>query len=145
MTASSSSTNEGRRMAELSKLIAGCMLLAAGPAVAELPDREFVQYVDARIASGEYVGVIAAVIDGDDTFVQAFGATKKGLDLPPDERTMFEISSISKTFTAAALALSVTEGRVKLDDPANRYLEPRASLASFEDRNASETATLTFR
>jgi D-alanyl-D-alanine carboxypeptidase len=48
----------------------------------------------------------------------------------PDERTLFRIASISKTFTATAVLQLRDEGRLRLDDPAVRYLP---ELAGVED------------
>ncbi len=108
--------------------------MAAGSAGAELPDRAFVQHVEGRIASGEYVGMMVGFMDGDDTYVASFGKTSKEAGAaPPDEQTMFEISSVAKTFVATALAQSVVEGRVALEDSANRYLAPHARLAPYKD------------
>ena len=113
------------------------LLLAAVQAFAELPDREFVEHVEARIESGEYVGLIVGFIDGDDTYVQAFGTISKESDTAPNERTIFEISSVAKTFTATLLAKAATGETLALDDPANRYLAPDATLEPFEGRNIS--------
>jgi D-alanyl-D-alanine-carboxypeptidase/D-alanyl-D-alanine-endopeptidase len=41
---------------------------------------------------------------------------------PFDGNTVFEIGSITKTFTAALLANMVKSGEVKLDDPVEKYL-----------------------
>ena len=41
---------------------------------------------------------------------------------PPDERTIFEIGSITKVFTATLLADMAREGLVGFDDPVQRYL-----------------------
>ncbi len=48
----------------------------------------------------------------------------------PDERTLFRIASISKTFTATAVLQLRDEGRLRLDDPAVRYLP---ELGGIED------------
>ena len=109
-----------------------CLVLAAGAVCAELPDKEFVNHVDERIESGDYVGMIVGLIDGEDSYVQAFGTISRESNSPPDERTIFEISSVSKTFAATLLAQSVTGGAVKLEDSANRYLEPDARLSSYD-------------
>ena len=113
------------------------LLLATVQAFAELPDKEFVEHVEARVESGEYVGMIVGFIDGDDTYVQSFGSISKGSDTPPDERTMFEISSVAKTFTATLLAKAASDGTLALEDPANRYLAPDARLTPFENRAVS--------
>lgn len=109
-----------------------CLILPPGEVFAELPDRQFVQHVDERIESGDYVGMIVGLIDGENTYVQAFGTKSKESNSPPDEQTIFEISSVAKTFAATLLAQSVTDGAVKLGDPANRYLEPDAHLSTYD-------------
>jgi serine-type D-Ala-D-Ala carboxypeptidase/endopeptidase len=44
--------------------------------------------------------------------------------LPDGPRSIFEIGSITKTFTATVLAEMALEGLVALDDPVNRHLPP---------------------
>jgi D-alanyl-D-alanine carboxypeptidase len=47
----------------------------------------------------------------------------------PDARTLFRIASISKTVTATAVMQLRDEGRLRLDDPAVRYLPELARVA----------------
>ena len=110
----------------------GGLVVASGAVAGDFPDEAFVEHVESRVDSGEYVGLIVGFIDGDQTHIRSFGSISKDDDTPPDERTMFEISSVAKTFVATLLARSVTAGRVALDDSANRYLESNARLASYE-------------
>ena len=70
----------------------------------ELPDKELVDHVREEINQRKYVGVIIGLIDGDRTIVQSFGETAKGSGRAPNEHTLFEISSISKTLIATILA-----------------------------------------
>jgi len=51
-----------------------------------------------------------------------YGETSQGDNTLPDKETLFEIGSISKTFTAALLANSVLLDSIKLDDPITKYL-----------------------
>lgn len=51
-----------------------------------------------------------------------YGETTKGNKKLPDANTLFEIGSISKTFTSTILAYYVNEGKVKLTDPITKYL-----------------------
>ena len=113
---------------------ASLVLLASAATASGLPDREFVEHVEARVESGEYVGMIVGLVDGGQTYVQAFGTVSKNSDRPPDGRTIFEISSITKTFVATVLARSVIDQRLDLGHPANRYLEPDASLKAYDGR-----------
>jgi D-alanyl-D-alanine carboxypeptidase len=50
----------------------------------------------------------------------------------PDERTLYRIASISKTFTATAVLQLRDEGRLRLDDPVVRYI---GELAAATDRH----------
>jgi CubicO group peptidase (beta-lactamase class C family) len=68
------------------------------------------------------VGVSVGVLKEGKTFFYNYGETAKGNKQLPTENTIYEIGSISKTFTAILLADAVTSGKVKLDDPINKYL-----------------------
>lgn len=48
----------------------------------------------------------------------------------PDRHTLFEIGSVSKTFTALLLADMVVRGEVSLDDPVQKYLPADVPLVS---------------
>jgi serine-type D-Ala-D-Ala carboxypeptidase/endopeptidase len=45
-----------------------------------------------------------------------------GTTHPPDDRSLYEIGSLTKVFTAILLACLVEEGRVNLDDAVSKYL-----------------------
>ena len=65
---------------------------------------------------------IAVVKDGKVIATQGFGVRKLGEPGPVDGKTLFEIASNSKAFTAAALAMLVDEGKLAWDDPVTRHL-----------------------
>jgi serine-type D-Ala-D-Ala carboxypeptidase/endopeptidase len=52
------------------------------------------------------------VVDGDKSEVVAFGKLDNGK--APDGETVYEIGSVTKTFTATLLAKAVLSGRVTL-------------------------------
>jgi serine-type D-Ala-D-Ala carboxypeptidase/endopeptidase len=64
--------------------------------------------------------------------VFAYGAS--GTARPIDANSVFEIGSITKTFTAAILADMVAKGEVKLDDPVSKYLPPSVRIPSRNGR-----------
>jgi CubicO group peptidase (beta-lactamase class C family) len=72
-----------------------------------------------RIAAGSHQTLIFAV-NGDNSEVVAFGTLDDGK--APDGATVYEIGSITKTFTATLLARAVLSGRITLDTPLARLL-----------------------
>jgi len=95
-----------------------CALLAfAAPLAAQAPaDSAILATIKARVDVGSYAGVAVGVVAKDGTRrVVAYGPSA-GVQ-PFDGHTVFEIGSITKTFTAAILADMVAKGEVKLDDP----------------------------
>jgi CubicO group peptidase (beta-lactamase class C family) len=65
---------------------------------------------------------IAVVKDGKVVAAQGFGVRKLGEPAKVDGKTLFEIASNSKAFTAGALAMLVDEGKLKWDDPVTKHL-----------------------
>lgn len=76
--------------------------------------------INERIHSGRYPALVMAVIDGEHADVYAFGTLAGGK--LPDADTVFEVGSVSKTFTATLLAQEVKEGKLKLDTPVAKLL-----------------------
>lgn len=68
------------------------------------------------------VGVSIGVLKGDKKYYYNYGEAEKGSGIAPKQSTIYEIGSISKTFTATLLADAVSQGKIKLDDPVNKYL-----------------------
>lgn len=65
---------------------------------------------------------IAVVKDGKVVTARGFGVRKLGESAPVDGKTIFEIASNSKVFTAAALAMLVDEGKLDWDDKVTKHL-----------------------
>lgn len=75
------------------------------------------------IEEGRAAGMSVAVVRGSDTLlIEAFGHADIELNVatPPD--AVYEIGSVTKQFTAAALLLLREEGTLSLDDPLTRWL-----------------------
>jgi serine-type D-Ala-D-Ala carboxypeptidase/endopeptidase len=73
-----------------------------------------------RIAASTYQTLVFGVVDGDKSEVVAFGKLDDGE--APDGDTVYEIGSITKTFTAILLAQAVLAGRLTLDTPLAQLL-----------------------
>jgi CubicO group peptidase (beta-lactamase class C family) len=82
---------------------------------------------------------IAIVKDGKVVASKGFGVRKLGDPAPVTGRTLFEIASNSKAFTAAALAQLVDEGKLGWDDPVTRH------LPGFQMADAYVTQSMTVR
>jgi len=65
---------------------------------------------------------IAIVKDGKVVTARGYGVRKLGEPAPVDSKTLFEIASNSKAFTAAGLAMLVDQGKIAWDDPVTRHL-----------------------
>jgi CubicO group peptidase (beta-lactamase class C family) len=65
---------------------------------------------------------IAIVKDGKVVMARGFGVRKLGEPEPVDGKTIFEIASNSKAFTAVALAMLVDEGKLAWDDKVTAHL-----------------------
>ena len=62
-------------------------------------------------------GMSVAVIQGGETLLaKGYGVKEKGGEEPVDEQTVFQIGSVSKSFTSALMAMMVEEGKLKWKD-----------------------------
>lgn len=96
------------------------VVLSIGTAQAGLlPDR-VVKAAEERIAAGRYQTLVFGVVDGDKTEVVVFGKLDNGK--APDGDSVYEIGSITKTFTATLLAQDVQAGKLTLDEPVAKLL-----------------------
>ena len=75
------------------------------------------------IAHGEATGVAVAVAyQGRITWEEGFGWANRETGLKVTPHTPFSLASITKPFTTTTLMTLVGEGRISLDEPANKYL-----------------------
>ncbi len=76
-------------------------------------------FVDKRIAPG----VVGLVLNRDGVVsIEKAGYSSIANQTPIREDAVFWIASMSKTFTGAALMMLVDEGKVRLEDPVEKYL-----------------------
>src|ERR1700722_16017601 len=81
------------------------------------------QYADRAVAAG-HVGIVIGAISAAGTEWAAAGSTgRRGRR--PDDRTIFRLASLSKVFTATALASAVTAGDIALDEPVLHHITYR--------------------
>ncbi len=81
-------------------------------------------YVRAQLGPRHLPGVSLAVIkDGRIVKAAGYGLASLELNAPASERTVYEIGSISKQFTADAVLLLAEDGKLSLDDLLSKYLQ----------------------
>ena len=67
--------------------------------------------------------VVGVFHKGEYLFKKGYGSANLEYQIPIDEHSAFNIASLSKQFTAAALALLILDNKVDLEDPVGDYLE----------------------
>jgi CubicO group peptidase (beta-lactamase class C family) len=113
-------------------LITGCALLFCRPTVAAYPQTSVdsaraVSGIDADVdlamqelhVPGVAVGVI---LDGKVILAKGYGVREVGKPALVDGQTLFDIGSMSKSFTAAAVAAMVDDGKLDWDTPVINYI-----------------------
>jgi len=91
--------------------------LFAGSAQAADPLAGLDAYVEKSMAAWETPGLsIAIVKDGMVVLAKGYGVRQSGGETPVDEDTVFAAGSISKTFTASAVAALIARDRLRWDD-----------------------------
>src|SRR5579884_2470240 len=115
-------------------------LLAApkGPAPSAPPnDRAAVEGLALPFAKQRpWLGLVIGVTRPQGQQVYGYGQVKlEGQTRTPTADTLFEIGSITKTFTATLLAEMVRGGTVRLDDPAQKYLPADIQLPRRDGRD----------
>lgn len=82
------------------------------------------EYVKAEMAKRHIPGVAVAVIrDGKVTKAAGYGLANVELNVPASPQTVFQIQSITKTFTSTAILMLMEEGKLDLEDPVGKHLE----------------------
>lgn len=97
--------------------------LGVFPAAAQLTSDAIDRYVEKARLDWDVPGMAVAVVRGDSVVhLKGYGVRDLRTGAPVDGETVFEITSATKTFTAAALGMLVAEGRLGWDDPVVKHL-----------------------
>ncbi len=85
-------------------------------------DKEVDKAVQPYMELPQTCGLSVGVLKDGKIYFYDYGETKRNGKKLPASNTIFEIGSISKTFTSILLADAIETGKIKLDDPINKYL-----------------------
>ncbi len=108
-------------------LLAATACLAAAPATAgqpPAPQRKIAAYLEARERLGQFNGVVLAMRDGKVIFERAYGWADVEQQVRNRPATRFNVASITKQFTAAAVLQLRDAGKLALTDSVCRFVEP---------------------
>lgn len=85
--------------------------------------QDFASYARKVAKDWNITGSALAVIKNDSVvFAQGFGEQRNDSGVPVNENTVFQIGSVSKSFTATLMAMLADEGLVSWEDPVKWYL-----------------------
>ncbi len=93
-----------------------------------LPD-DVVESIQQRIDNGINPGIAVGIIDQDGVHYFNFGLAYEN-GKPINEHSIFEIGSITKTFTAILLADMTIKGKLSVDDPVSKFLPKSVKVPS---------------
>lgn len=82
------------------------------------------QAVISEMNAQKIPGVSVAVVkNGKVIFSKGYGLANVELGVKATDKTVYQIQSVTKQFTATAVMMLVQEGKIGLDDPLSRYLD----------------------
>ncbi|MDW8296550.1 MAG: serine hydrolase [Raineya sp.] len=85
-------------------------------------DKKVDKYLGYIMQNEGTVGASVAVLKGSKTYFYHYGEVKKDSKILPNEKSIYEIGSISKTFTAILACIAEQEGKLRLDDEVSKFL-----------------------
>jgi CubicO group peptidase (beta-lactamase class C family) len=93
----------------------------AHTSTAQAPDR-FQQAVQPYVDAQMFMGSVLVAKDGKAVFSKSYGMADLEWSVPNSPTTRFNIASMTKQFTAAAILLLEDRGKLKTDDLVKKYL-----------------------
>jgi len=101
----------------------GISLSLGGLALAEGLDEQVDQYVHAQMEQSHTPGTSVGIVRGGKAILaKGYGLANVELRTPATAATVYEVLSVTKQFTAAAILLLVDDGKLSFDDPISRHL-----------------------
>ncbi|ROM69476.1 class C beta-lactamase [Pseudomonas brassicacearum] len=126
-------------------LLAGTFLLACGttPGFAQERIEETVNAtIEPLMKQQGVAGMAVAITHNGQRHFFNYGVASKGTKKPVTDQTLFEIGSVSKTFTATLGAYAQAQGKLSLSDPASRFA-PELRGSAFDGISLLNLATYT--
>jgi CubicO group peptidase (beta-lactamase class C family) len=103
------------------------LLVTSGVAGAQgrelLPGGRFDRFVAERAAAGEFSGTVLVAHRGKPVLTRSHGMADEGRGIANGTNTSFDLASMTKSFTAVAVARLAQEGRLAFHEPLGTYLD----------------------
>src|SRR5690348_4677624 len=116
-----SSWHEGIPMKTLVTACSTLLLLVLAPSCGQADPVD--DYVQEQMRASHTPGISVGVVrDGKVLLAKGYGLANVEAGSPAAADTVYEILSVSKQFTAAAVLMLVEAGKLSLDDPVSKYL-----------------------
>jgi serine-type D-Ala-D-Ala carboxypeptidase/endopeptidase len=84
-----------------------------------------------QIVNKSKAAIVVGFVDPKGTRIFSFGNMSAAHNIPVNQNTLFDIGSITKTFTTLLLADIATQGIVNLNDPIDKYLPASVKVPEF--------------
>ena len=82
------------------------------------------EYIKDIMTEKQIPGMSVAVVkEGESVFIKGYGMANLEHSVPATEKTVYEVASVGKTFTAFVVMMLVEEGVIKLDNAIAKYLD----------------------
>ena len=113
----------------------------AAPSITPQSTAALSTFLKSATDRGDVPGVVVAVVDKDGVlYNEAFGVSSTLTRKPMAKDTIFNMASMTKPITSAAIMMLVDEGKLKLDDEVAKYLPKYKDplvISKFNDADAS--------
>lgn len=131
----------------LASYSAFALILGAAPCIAAAPsDQQLETLVNATVGpvmqQQNITGLVVAITQNGQQHYFNYGVASKEDRQPVSQDTLFEIGSVSKTFTATLGGYALASGKLSLSDPASAVL-PALRGSAFDHINVLQLATYT--
>src|SRR5437867_1116342 len=91
-------------------------------------DAELNELAKTYLSDRHNFGLVIGILTNGHTKILSFGRTSTTVKQAPDGDSIFEIGSITKTFTGLALAIMAGKKEIALNDNLDSFLPPEAKL-----------------
>lgn len=98
-------------------------------------DTKIDSIVKAFMSNTVNCGLSVAVYEDKKTRFYNYGTIKRGTNQVPDSTTIYEIGSISKTFTGVLFAHAILDKKLGLNDPVKKYLGDQYANLSYNGKD----------